>query len=103
MGRIIEVSENKDENKKRGVKKIRPKYRYISTHIGRRTFASNHYGRIATPIIMKVTGHTKEGAFLTYINQSDDSHIEAFLEYYKIQEIKEHKETQLKIIKKKVN
>ena len=98
MGRIIEASENKDEKKKRGVKKIRPKYKYISTHIGRRSFASNHYTKLPTPIIMKVTGHTKESTFLTYINKSDSSHIEAFLEYYKIQEHKEHHEPKLKIV-----
>jgi len=92
MGRIIEASENKEEKKKRGVKKIRPKYKYISTHIGRRSFASNHYTKLPTPIIMKVTGHTKENTFLTYINKSDSSHIEAFLEYYKIQEQEENKE-----------
>jgi len=99
MGRIIEASENPKEKKKRGVKKLRPKYNYISTHIGRRTFASNHYRNLPTPIIMKVTGHSKESTFLTYINQSDDSHIEAFLEYYKTKESKGNK-PQLTIVKK---
>lgn len=84
---------------KRGVKKLRPKYQYISTHIGRRSFASNHYGKIPTPIIMKVTGHSKESTFLTYINQSDDSHIATFLEYYKTKELKEQKTPQLTIVK----
>ena len=86
MGRIIE---SKTKEGKRGVKKMRPKYKYISTHIGRRTFASNHYGKIPTPIIMKVTGHSKESTFLTYINQTDDSHISTFLDYYKTKELKE--------------
>ncbi|MGC6429854.1 MAG: phage integrase SAM-like domain-containing protein [Jejuia sp.] len=98
MGRIIEADE-KIKGRKRGVKKLRPKYKYISTHIGRRTFASNHYGKIPTPIIMKVTGHSKESTFLSYINQTDDSHIETFLDYYKTKEKKEQKEPQLEIIK----
>ena len=87
IGRIIEA-ETKGE--KRGVKKLRPKYKYISTHIGRRSFASNHYGKIPTPIIMKVTGHSKESTFLTYINQTDDSHISTFLDYYKTKESNNH-------------
>ena len=91
MGRIQE--------NKRGVKKLRPKYKYISTHIGRRSFASNHYGKIPTPIIMKVTGHSKESTFLTYINQSDDSHIDTFLKFYKTKELKEQKKPQLSIVK----
>jgi len=92
MGRIQETG-------RRGVKKLRPKYKYLSTHLGRRTFASIHYGKIPTPIIMKVTGHSKESTFLTYINQSDDSHIGTFLDYYKTKELKEQKESQLTIIK----
>jgi len=95
MGRI---SEKDEQGRNRGVKKLRPKYKYISTHIGRRSFASNHYGKIPTPIIMKVTGHSKESTFLTYINQSDDSHIETFLDFYKTKELKEQKKTQLKIV-----
>lgn len=100
MGRIIEADKD-TKGKKRGVKKLRPKYKYISTHIGRRTFASNHYGKIPTPIIMKVTGHSKESTFLRYINQTDDSHIDTFLEYYKTKELKEQKEPQLELIKNK--
>tara|TARA_R110001632_G_scaffold6324_5_gene25852 strand:+ start:32646 stop:33968 length:1323 start_codon:yes stop_codon:yes gene_type:complete len=100
MGRIIEAEV---KGKKRGVKKLRPKYKYISTHIGRRTFASNHYGKIPTPIIMRVTGHAKESTFLGYINQTDDSHIDTFLEYYKTKELKERKEPQLNIIKNASN
>jgi integrase len=100
MGRIIEAGE---KGKKRGIKKLRPKYKYISTHIGRRTFASNHYGKIPTPIIMRVTGHSKESTFLGYINQTDDSHIDTFLDYYKTKELKEKKEPQLSIIKNASN
>jgi integrase len=100
MGRIIEAEV---KGKKRGVKKLRPKYKYISTHIGRRTFASNHYGKIPTPIIMRVTGHAKESTFLGYINQTDDSHIDTFLDYYKTKELKERKQPQLNIIKNASN
>ena len=103
IGELAELNEmviGRIQEGKRGVKKSRPKYKYISTHIGRRSFASNHYGKIPTPIIMKVTGHSKESTFLTYINQSDDSHIGTFLDYYKTKELKEQKKPQLTIVKK---
>jgi len=87
IGRLL------DKETKRGVKKSRPKYQYISTHIGRRSFASNHYGKIPTPLLMKVTQHSKESTFLTYINQTDDSHIDSFLELYKSIEIEDNKKT----------
>lgn len=99
-GRLVEVIKNEDGTKiRRGVKKSRPKYKYMSSHIGRRTFASLHYNKLPTPMIMKVTGHKKESTFLTYINQSSDDHVDAFLEYYKKQEAKAKKETQLNVVK----
>jgi integrase len=100
MGRLEEYDNPKG---KRGVKKLREKWEYISTHIGRRTFATNHYGEIPTPIIMAVTGHKKESTFLRYINKSDDSHIDTFLDYYQKKELKERKEPQLEIVKTKSN
>ena len=100
-GRLVEVIEKDNGSKiRRGVKKSRPKYKYISSHIGRRTFATLHYNNLPTPLIMKVTGHKKESTFLTYINQSNDDHIEAFLEYYNKEELKAQKKPQLKVVKK---
>ena len=90
IGKIAEVNDLilgrlQDKVTHRGVKKIRPKYKYLSSHIGRRSFASNHYGIIPTPIIMQVTNHKKESTFLSYVNKSDSSHIDTFLDYYKTQ------------------
>lgn len=67
----------------RKVKKARPKYEYIATHTGRRTFATLHYKKLPTPVIMSVTGHTKESTFLKYIGQVTDSHIDDFNAFYK--------------------
>jgi len=100
MGRLEEKQKNKT---RRGVKKLRPKWQYLSTHIGRRTFATLHYGSIPTPIIMAVTGHKKESTFLGYINKSDDSHINTFLDYYQIKEQKELKEPQMSVVPKTAN
>ncbi|WP_111308568.1 phage integrase SAM-like domain-containing protein [Confluentibacter sediminis] len=103
IGRIAKLDEmvmgRIQEKGRRGVKKLRPKHTYISTHIGRRTFASIHYGKMPTPIIMRVTGHSKESTFLGYINQTDDSHIATFLDYYKTKELKAQKKSQLTIVK----
>lgn len=48
-----------------------PKWQAISSHIGRRSFASNFYGKIPTPLLMEATGHGSEGMFYNYINQMD--------------------------------
>lgn len=44
------------------------KWEALSSHIGRRSFASNFYGKIPTPLLMQATGHTTEQMFLKYIN-----------------------------------
>ena len=45
-----------------------PKYEFVTSHIMRRSFASNYYGKIETPLLMNITGHSKEKLlFLTYI------------------------------------
>jgi len=36
-----------------------PKYEFVSSHIVRRSFASNYYGKIETPMLMNITGHSK--------------------------------------------
>lgn len=49
-----------------------PKHMLVSSHIGRRSFATNHYGKFPTPLIMNITGHTKESTFLKYIGKSSE-------------------------------
>ena len=47
----------------------------------RRSFASNYYGKIETPILMNITGHTKESTFLTYIGtQNKDTLADFFMQ-----------------------
>ena len=59
-----------------------PKYEFVTSHIMRRSFASNYYGKIETPILMNITGHTKESTFLTYIgtHQNKDALAELFMQ-----------------------
>lgn len=44
------------------------KWQTLSSHIGRRSFATNFYGKIPTPLLMEATGHSTEEMFLQYIN-----------------------------------
>jgi hypothetical protein len=48
----------------------------------RRSFASNYYGKIETPLLMNITGHTKESTFLTYIgtHQNKDALADLFMQ-----------------------
>ncbi len=60
-------------NKKTKVKeeKLYEKWRFVASHIGRRSFATNFYGVIPTSYLTYVTGHSTETMFLTYIGKSN--------------------------------
>jgi integrase len=60
-----------DHNLKVKVEDDFPKWRMVTSHIGRRSFATNHYGKIPTSFLMHITGHTTEAMFLTYIGKSN--------------------------------
>ena len=47
------------------------KYELVTSHIGRRSFATNFYGKIPTALLMNATGHTTEAMFLVYIGKSN--------------------------------
>jgi len=53
-----------------------PKHKLVSTHICRRSFATNFYGdkRFTTPQIMAITGHKTETTFLQYIGKTSSDH-----------------------------
>lgn len=48
-----------------------PKWELITSHIGRRSFATNFYGTIPTTYLMNVTGHSTEAMFLNYLGKSN--------------------------------
>ncbi len=66
-GNIINV-ENKIKRNKSG---IFPKWQLVTSHIGRRSFATNNYGRVPTSLLIGATGHSTEKQFLEYIGKSD--------------------------------
>jgi len=51
--------------------RIYEKWELVSSHIGRRSFATNFYGKIPTIYLKDMTGHTTEASFLTYIGKSN--------------------------------
>ena len=59
-----------------------PKYEFVTSHIMRRSFATNYFGKIETPLLMNITGHTKESTFLTYIGtvQNKDTLADLFMQ-----------------------
>ena len=55
----------------RKVSGVYPKYELVTSHIGRRSFATNFYGKIPTTYLIYITGHSSEAMFLNYIGKSN--------------------------------
>lgn len=102
---IDELIEGKKYDKKTRRKKLDfyHKYDLITSHTFRRSFATNYYKKIPTPILINVTGHSKESLFLEYINKREDKEENAnlFKKFY--EEIHKSKEPKMKIIKNASN
>lgn len=98
---IDEVVKGKklDSKTNRMVLGFYPKYELIASHSFRRSFASNYYKIIPTPILINTTGHSKESMFLKYINRREDKDANAdlFMQFY--EQINKDKEPTLKVIK----
>ena len=71
-----------DSETNRKVEGVFPKYKLITSHIGRRTFATAHYGNMSNFQIMQVTGHTTERQLLEYIGEKDVEHITDFYKFW---------------------
>lgn len=81
---------NEDEANLKGVAKVFrkvsgtfPKYELMTSHICRRSFATNLHGQIPTPVIMAITGHSTETQFLTYIKKNTAENAEVLRNFYK--------------------
>lgn len=80
---ITEIVEGEKKINNRKVKDKYPKYKLISSHTLRRSFASNYYGKIPTILLMKITGHSTERMFLNYIGKSDTDYADEFADAIK--------------------
>jgi integrase len=72
----------KEKQGQPSVIKISPKYEAISSHVCRRSFATNFYGYIPTPILMNITAHGTERMFLSYIGKTTYDNAHQMLEYF---------------------
>lgn len=64
-------------------KGIYPKHELMSSHICRRSFATNFYGIIPTPTLIQITAHSSEQMFLKYIGKTSYEHAQNMAKGYK--------------------
>lgn len=61
---------------------IYEKWELITSHVGRRSFATNNFGKIPTRLLMSATGHTSEKMFLKYIGKSQTDQAKELADYF---------------------
>jgi intein/homing endonuclease len=80
-----------------------PKWKAVSSHIGRRSFATNYYGKINTALLISATGHASEKQFLTYVGKPQEDKAMALARALKQFALEQNQEPQLKVIKNASN
>ncbi|RTZ11338.1 integrase [Flavobacterium sp. GSP27] len=87
-----------DKDTGRKVFKAYEKHKLITTHSFRRSFCTNYYKKIPTPVLMGISGHSKEAIFRTYINAPEDTDENAnlFMKFYN--DIHKDKAPEMKVI-----
>ncbi len=101
IAKLDEMTKGKifDKETKRKIEGKYPKYKLITSHVCRRSFATNQYGILPTPLIMQMTAHSTEKMFLNYIGKNSLDYAQQIADFYTLQAQKERKEPQLNIIK----
>ena len=95
-GKMVTDKVSKKTRKQFG---IFPKHELVSSHVCRRSFASNFYGDIPTSILKDITAHSTEAQFLQYIGKSQTDSALQLAEYWSKQQANANKKPQMTVLK----
>lgn len=99
-GGLITVTKKGEGNKKkRKIDGVYQKWELISSHVCRRSFATNLYGILPTTLIMQITAHSSEKMLLNYIGKDSLDYAQQIADFYTLQALKEKKESNLTVVK----
>lgn len=98
--KMVEVGEKNGKKIWRKVPGVYEKWELVSTHICRRSFASNFYGEIPTAILKTITGHSTEAQFLDYIGKTQNDFAMQLADYWSKESLKAKKEPQMTLLNK---
>ncbi len=88
------IGDKRDKVTNRNVRGIYPKFELVSSHICRRSFVTNHYGKLPNRAIMAITTHSSEKQLMDYVKISQDEYVEMVREHWETEEAN----TNLKIV-----
>ena len=101
--KITVIEKGKGNKEKRKVSGIYPKWELMASHVCRRSFCTNLYGILPTPLIMSISAHSSEKMLLNYIGKDSLDFAQQIADFYTLQALKEKKEPQLQVIKNASN
>jgi integrase len=76
------IGSKKDPDTNRKVKDYYKKHELITTHTCRRSFVSNHYGKIDDKTIMAITTHKSYNEYIKYVKTTMSEHAQNFEDYW---------------------
>lgn len=97
---ITDEVEGTRQNPKSHLKEagIFEKWELVRSHTCRRSFATNQYNKFPNKVIMAVTGHSTERMLLSYIGETENTHLWDFMAVWDIEQVKEENSSVLKEI-----
>jgi integrase len=95
----LTIGRKKPTGRNPTIKGSHPKWELISSHVCRRSFATNFYARIPTPVLMNITAHGTERMFLSYIGKTTYDNVYQMLEYFSKLVPKEITPPQMEVIR----
>ncbi len=91
------TSQIKNKETNRIEVKTLEKYKFVSSHIGRRSYATNYYNSIDVSLLMSATGHKTEKQFLVYVSKPPKQNAKALA--MAMRKLAENRNTPFKVIK----
>ena len=82
QGSLMQEAEIQGKKQYRKVKGLYPKYELVTSHICRRSFATNYYSLMPTTLLRRITGHATEEMFLKYIGETQKKDNELIYDYF---------------------
>lgn len=77
-----------------------PKHELVTSHVCRRSFATNFYGDMPTALLISITGHATETQFLEYIGKTSNDYAVQIADYWSKQQLLATKEPVLTVVKR---
>ena len=87
--KITVTEKGKGSKEKRKISGIYPKWELMASHVCRRSFCTNLYGILPTPLIMSISAHSSEKMLLNYIGKDSLDFAQQIADFYALQALKE--------------